>query len=149
MTVNSWWCMIQYIIIQYTVRGITVRGNTEDFTCGRAVSFKNFKISRDKIFKIFFSFSNLIFFKKFFRKREKFKMNIVRGTSIYLRRPGSLESKRNDWWRNNERFSVQVSTKTNFCTKWPKFKFHVCWVQNLFPIRPSLSQKIDFWTVKI
>ena len=41
-------------------------------------------------------------------------MNQVRGTSIYLRRPGPLESKRNDWWRDNERFSVQVSTKTTF-----------------------------------
>ena len=41
-------------------------------------------------------------------------MNQVRGTSIYLRRPGPLESKRNDWWRDNERFSVQVSTKTIF-----------------------------------
>jgi len=39
-------------------------------------------------------------------------MNQVRGTSIYLRRPGPLESKRNDWWRDNERLSVQVST---FC----------------------------------
>ena len=38
-------------------------------------------------------------------------MNQARGTSIYLRRPGPLESKRNDWWRDNERFSVQVSTK--------------------------------------
>ena len=34
--------MIITVIVQYTitVRAITVRGNTEDFTCGRAVSFE-------------------------------------------------------------------------------------------------------------
>ena len=34
--------MIITVIVQYTitVTAITVRGNTEDFTCGRAVSFE-------------------------------------------------------------------------------------------------------------
>ena len=94
--------MIITVIVQYTitVRAITVRGNTEDFTCGRAVSFE---IDSKPKFSIE-SFSKFLKNKspKKNRRQRKLKMISVRGTSIYLRRPGSLESKRNDWWRDNE-----------------------------------------------
>ena len=135
--------IITTIIVQYTitVRAITVRGNTEDFTCGRAVSFEigqNFR-------------SN--FFSKFpkknipkDRKQRKLKMNSVRGTSIYLRRPGSLESKRNDWWRDNEWFSVQVSTQIHFFRpmvlffRSPAIDFKLC---------PGENQESLKWIVKL
>ena len=74
-------------------------------------------------------------------------MNQVRGTSIYLRRPGPLESKRNDWWRDNERLSVQVST---FCQFFNNF-----WVKMTPKIPendPKMTRKwpendylINFW----